>query len=794
MAFAAALCTTVFASCQKINESDLAASAGDIITKTLPVSRELWTSEATKSTYEEGVGLYLTGDEHISVFYSPYVEGAEGIVNLQQNDVEAFPAGDGKYTFSHDAIEGAESYNYYFLMPYTQRASANSDRTGMSARLSPVQCPGENDIDPSNDWLIGRMQTDVAKADELQVTEFKRLFAPFKLVVADPDNIFGDEKLRTATLTFSQDATNKYNSIVGVFYADFSDNYEDAGVLSFLSTAPGNSVTAVFGEDGCSKTAEGYPVWFMLNPIDIQEGDATLTVSSDTRTITRSVSLSSPVTIEEGKFNRLTFNMSGSGMLPEEESVTQSFSSVSSLSDILMASDGNSYQWGFNNCLSVSDAGARGLRLNNSTLELPTFAGKKLSGIRFIAHRASANGTYTITVSAGEDVVATADFNYYTLTKTGGVCEVEIPEEYSDAALSVTASSNWIAFSAITFLFDATETDPDAPRLGSAQPADSEYGHLYLGREVVVSGENLASVTAFTVDGVEAPVSGTPTANEARFVMPETISGTSAKVVTLGAVTPEGDFTLGTVTVYPFYCTKGLRLGVGSNSAANYTDDGRNMSFLLLDEGRVISAQEWVESRIDPFAMSGNNTVTTAACLVTGTEEEYYSVQPYMFLTSSGTVEAGDAKLAFQNPSGSTSQLRNHRYPRNTSVIGDNKTLGTPVVKFRIIDDDDAVKSAVSDGSLDDILAHDNMCGANAPAFGTVEGDTWVEGSVIAVQYENYGHASATADRPEDISDVKNQGYIYIRDITCADLATGYPIYPTTGYVEFDLYWSNPLN
>ena len=137
MAFAAALCTTVFASCQKINESDLAASAGDIITKTLPVSRELWTSEATKSTYEEGVGLYLTGDEHISVFYSPYVEGAEGIVNLQQNDVEAFPAGDGKYTFSHDAIEGAESYNYYFLMPYTQRASANSDRTGMSARLSP---------------------------------------------------------------------------------------------------------------------------------------------------------------------------------------------------------------------------------------------------------------------------------------------------------------------------------------------------------------------------------------------------------------------------------------------------------------------------------------------------------------------------------------------------------------------------------------------------------------------------------------------------------------------------------
>ena len=239
MAFAAALCTAVFASCQKINESDLAASAGDIITKTLPVSRELWTSEATKSTYEEGVGLYLTGDEHISVFYSPYVEGAEGqklSIFSRTMSRPSLPATE-KYTFSHDAIEGAESYNYYFLMPYTQRASANTARTGMSARLSPVQCPGENDIDPSNDWLIGRIQTDVAKSEELQVTEFKRLFAPFKLVVADPDNIFGDEKLRTATLTFSQEATNKSNSIVGVFYADFSDNYEDAGVSSFLSTA-----------------------------------------------------------------------------------------------------------------------------------------------------------------------------------------------------------------------------------------------------------------------------------------------------------------------------------------------------------------------------------------------------------------------------------------------------------------------------------------------------------------------------------------------------------------------------
>ncbi len=798
-------------SCQKIDEHETTDAAGASITRTFSVSEDLWTPDGTKSTYIENDGLRLTGEEHISVFYAPYVEGnGETIENLQQ-DVEAEPAGDGKYVFSHTEISGAEAYNYYFLMPYSVKSNPNSKKDGLSARLSPVQYPGANDIDPTNDWLVGRMQTGVSKSDELTVTQFKRIFAPFRLTVTDPGNVLGGEKIRTATLSFSQEAVNKNNSIVGVFYAAFSDDYETAGIQSFLSTAPGNAVSAVF-DAGCELSGGGYPVWFMLNPVEISGGTATLTVSTDTKTVSRTASLTAPVTIESGMFNSLSFDISGSGVLPEEESLTQTFTSLTSISrNTLTASDGKDYVYNFNSCRLTTDDGIAGVRLYTSSMELPQFIGKKLKGLRVFTHRASANASsdkpVTLTVSAGENTVATADFDYYALTKTGGVCEISVPEEYAESVLSLSCADNTSAYiTAVTYIFEETVVDPDAPRFTSAEPSEAGFGNLYLGREVTVTGANLDKVEKFVVDGVEAELSEAASATEAKFVMPESISGTSARQVKLSAVTGGRTVDMGVITVYPFYCTKGLRIGVGANSEADYTDDGRNMSFLLFNEGRVISAQEWVESGIDPFAASGTNTVTTGSSKVTGSEEDYYSVQPYMMLTSSGDPESADEsklpKLAFQNPSNSSTQLRNHRYPGGDPVIGldenggKNSTYGTPVVKFRVIYNDADTKNAVINGTLDDISYAKSMGNSNAPALSPeAEGEgssTWMKGSVILVQYLNYERAE-TGSGASSVADVERQGYIYVRDITCADLAAGWPLYPSTGYVEFDLYWSNPL-
>lgn len=803
MAFAAALCTTVFASCQKINESDLAASAGDIITKTLPVSRELWTSEATKSTYEEGVGLYLTGDEHISVYYSPYVDGQTGLSDISDHPVEATPSGNGNYTFAHDDL-GADSYNYYFVMPHSVQNRSGNGATQIAVRLSPVQFPGDNNIDATNDYLVGRPQTDLGKADALQVTEFKRLFAPFRLMVTDSQGILGNEKLFSATLSFDK-TPGSTASLTGYAYLSTGDNYEDNFVDSFTSASRSNAVSAV-SDSGIGNGGEGYPVWFLLNPMVFEAGvNATLTVSSESKTVSRTVALPREVSIVAGKLNELSFDISGSGILPPEESVTQSFVSLTSAESSLTASDGNSYSWGFNDCrFNYGEGSVSGVRLNGSSIDLPAFPGKTLVGLKLFSHKrnggaASAMETDNIiTVKSGDADVVSGNFNYFAVSPDGGVLDLDIPEEYASAHLSLVSNSTSSLISAITFIFEnSAASDPDAPHFEDAVSTDPDYNHLYLGREVTVTGENLDKVTSFVVDGVSAPVVGTQTAAEAHFVMPETISGNSARPVALSAVTSEGTVVLGTITVHPFHCTKGLRLGVGANRAADYTGDGRSMSFLMFNEGRVISAQEWVESQVDTSAASGSNKVTTGSCTVTGSEAEYDFVEPYTFIVSSGDVEDGDAKLAFVNPANSTSPLRNHRYPDNDAVIGaeSNGTYGTPVVKFRVLTNDPETEAAVVAEELEDISYCRNMVNSNAPSLGTVAGSSvWMEGSVMLVQYLDYGLVSSGKTSPSNISDVARQGYMYIRDITCADLATGFPLYPTTGYVEFDLYWSNPLN
>lgn len=342
-----------------------------------------------------------------------------------------------------------------------------------------------------------------------------------------------------------------------------------------------------------------------------------------------------------------------------------------------------------------------------------------------------------------------------------------------------------------TMKVNTTAKGPEEPVFVSIAPTDGNYDKLYLGREVTVTGENMASVEKFILSGqdgenIEVEVSRASDDFSAAFVMPVSISGTAKKEMTLTAVWYGGNQTdFGTIEVYPFYCTKGLRIGVGSSSSAGYTDDGRNMSFLLLDEGRVISAQEWYATPTDKFALLASNTVT-ASGKVTGTQEEYYSVQPYIFITASSS-----NKMAFQNPSASSSQLKTHRYPGNTSV---STTFGTPVLLYRILDDEPEVKEAVTSGMIEDILMCTRATGANAPAFGTAEGDTWIKGSVVMLQYMTYSHASATGGAPEDISDVRRQGYMFIRDVTCADSSTGLAKDPRTGYVEVDLYWSNGIN
>ena len=169
---------------------------------------------------------------------------------------------------------------------------------------------------------------------------------------------------------------------------------------------------------------------------------------------------------------------------------------------------------------------------------------------------------------------------------------------------------------------------------------------------------------------------------------------------------------------------------------------------------------------------------------------QYYDIMPYFFLTT-----GSDGKLAWQNPTGSSSQLKCHRTADNTSVAS---TYGTPIILYSVQKSGD-VYDAVKNGTISTMTLFDSKASASAPAFGS--GRDWVAGDVIVVQYVTYTKGS----KPSTLSDVRKQGYIHITEVTCADPDKVNETEPEeeqiagvatdlNGHVKFDFYWSKTLN
>lgn len=362
---------------------------------------------------------------------------------------------------------------------------------------------------------------------------------------------------------------------------------------------------------------------------------------------------------------------------------------------------------------------------------------------------------------------------------TPAVQTKDVTAVYGTPAQTVTVVS--------AFVLDTSPIGPAAPIFSSIENADAAYGaNFYLSKELVVKGSNFATVEGFKVDGITVPVSVESTDVEARFVVPSTISGTAAKEVTLVALWNGGnELDCGTITVCPFFYTKGLRIRIGSNSKNSYPAENREESFLLLDEARVVSVQEWNDIPVDPFAKSGSNTVTSTANKVTGAEADYYSVQPYTFAISNSS-----NKLSFCDPANTANQLKTH-YLNGTTALP--ATFGTPVMFFAVVTDE-TLKGAAASGALQDIVTGAPKASAGAPACGAAESTSvWVKGSVLAVQYVDYSYASTGTKPGEGLQGVRKAGYIHIADITCVD-ANGAAVASREGYIELDLYWSNVLN
>lgn len=329
------------------------------------------------------------------------------------------------------------------------------------------------------------------------------------------------------------------------------------------------------------------------------------------------------------------------------------------------------------------------------------------------------------------------------------------------------------------FKVDTTPVGPAAPVFASIAPTDTGYDKIFLGREVTVKGENFASIEGFKIDGITVTLNGDATDIDAKFTVPRTITGTAKKDVKLIALWNGGnELDCGEITVYPFYYTKGLKLGKGCGKAI-YTEFDSSNAFLMLDEGTVISADAWVDGNVDPTCTgSSNSLVTGSSKIAAGKETEYYAAKPYLFMSVTSNTQ-----LQFNNPANSNSQLKNHRLSDlNTALPA---AYGTPVIFMGAVSDE-TIKAGVSGGSLEDIKTNMPLLGTSAPRWN----NHWKKGDVLGVQYLKYSHVSTTGGKATDESQVYKMGYLYIKDVTTpldgSNIASG-------GYVEVDLYWSNVL-
>ena len=337
---------------------------------------------------------------------------------------------------------------------------------------------------------------------------------------------------------------------------------------------------------------------------------------------------------------------------------------------------------------------------------------------------------------------------------------------------------------------------------------DATSERFYLNTIATLSGANLPAVTKLTVDGKEVPATGLQaSATQIIFRIPDTIEGDTAKECAIVATTTDNKTVeLGKIKVYPFFYDKDVQLGLGSDSSKTYTEYAAQNSMFVPDLGRVISAAEWHSTPIDRYVIEAEATAT-ANGVKTNTEvangalssksvinktairdADYYAVMPYLFFLSNS-----DGYVSSAAPSNSSSILRNH-YVINDKGSFSNmisyKIMGTPIIHYCVAPADWATK--VTEGTLTTMNYTGSVPKATTPYLvGTSKVDgVWTEGDVLVMGYSSY----AKGAKPSNVSDCAKIGFIHIKEITCADLATGLAKSPREGHIKFDFYWSKPLN
>ncbi len=443
-----------FISCQKtISPENRAAQA--VITRTISADAEtIATNEApgAKSVYEEGIGVHLTGEEYMSVYYAKN-DGNEAVGAMTA--VVGTPDGEGKWSFTHDAIEGATSYDYAFLLPYTSKNEMPSNKTQFKFRLLNVQNPTATSFDPNVDFLLGQTRFGVDKADAVSEVKFKRIFAPVKLEISDGAGILGTEKVHAVTFSLSQAAT-KTDALAGLLYlTPGTSDYESAYTYTFATDKNNNvpmnnfsnSVSALIA-GGVGMSGGVYPVWYIMSPMEIAAGtQVTVCVTTESKTVTRTATLKGIANIEREKINVIPFDISGEGY-SVENSAHCNFTAVSDFHNAYLVMTDSSTPFTPSYCNLRKDTEQsnypQSLQMNtnedkDSNIQIAPKEGKRLTKVRIYTNHLIGFNSAEISLKDGDTTLDSNQITYGNVAPTGGYADFEVPESSGSSTLTIYA-------------------------------------------------------------------------------------------------------------------------------------------------------------------------------------------------------------------------------------------------------------------------------------------------------------------------------------------------------------------
>lgn len=330
--FAAAL--LAIAGCQK-NEILENASEQKLITRTFTVDSE---DAQVKSFFDpSSESVKLDKKESIAVAWAPVNNKGEWKIN---GFVEA-KREENTFTYSHDQVDTANAYNYYFVMPYRGTSNISKNSTGKSVyvKLDPIQHPTATSFDPLQDYVLGQSvlnvtgeQTSLSSSD----LKLKRLFALVRVTLRDGENVFNGDKLKSVSIGFpwtSQDNKDKKNNLVSLVYLKYEKEFATSGPSGYADvynsdkgkyndTQVSPIVTAEYAEGlpaVSTKNGNTYTVWYVTLPVEKAAGTTlTVTAQSATKKITREIAIPKKMTLTAGIINDISINITGEGYVTED--------------------------------------------------------------------------------------------------------------------------------------------------------------------------------------------------------------------------------------------------------------------------------------------------------------------------------------------------------------------------------------------------------------------------------------------------------------------------------------------